>query len=52
VPLGSQHVDLVIPPATAGSLEIRGLREVLASRWLTDQLAGTPKAAARRRALR
>jgi molybdate-binding protein len=42
VPLGSQRVDLVIPAAIAGSLEVRGLREVLSSRLLTDQLAGLP----------
>jgi hypothetical protein len=39
VPCRVQHIDLVIPPATAGSLEVRGLRKVLLSRWLTDQLA-------------
>lgn len=42
VPLGSERVDLVIPPAIAGSLEVRGLRTVLSSRWLTDQLASLP----------
>jgi len=33
---------LVIPPAIAGSLEVRGLRTVLSSRWLADQLASLP----------
>jgi putative molybdopterin biosynthesis protein len=42
VPLASERVDLVIPAATAGSLEIRGLLKVLSSRWLTDQLASLP----------
>jgi hypothetical protein len=41
VPLASRHIDLVIP-AAAGSLEVRGLRTVLSSRWLTDQLASLP----------
>jgi putative molybdopterin biosynthesis protein len=41
VPLASERVDLVFPPA-AGSLEVRGLRTVLSSRWLTDQLASLP----------
>ena len=40
--LASRHIDLVIPPATAGSLEVRGLRKVLSSRGLTDQLASLP----------
>jgi hypothetical protein len=38
VPLASRHVDLVIPTAVAGPLEVRGLLMVLSSRWLTDQL--------------
>ena len=42
VPLASRHIDLVIPPAIAGSLEVRGLRTVLSSRWLADQLASLP----------
>ena len=42
VPLASERVDLVIPAATAGSLEVRSLLKVLSSRWLADQLAGLP----------
>jgi putative molybdopterin biosynthesis protein len=42
VPLADERVDLVIPAAIAGSPEVRGLRTVLSSRWLTDQLASAP----------
>jgi len=42
VPLAHERVDLVIPGSVAGSLEVRGLRTVLSSRWLTDQLASLP----------
>ena len=41
MPLASRYIDLVIP-AAGGSLEVRGLRTVLSSRWLTDQLASLP----------
>jgi putative molybdopterin biosynthesis protein len=42
VPLVGEYVDLVIPPAAAGSPQVRGLRKALSSRWLTDQLASLP----------
>ena len=42
VPLASERSDLVIPAAAAGSREVRGLRKVLSSPWLIDQLASLP----------
>jgi putative molybdopterin biosynthesis protein len=42
VPLGGEHVDMVIPSAAAGSPQVRGLRKALSSRWLADQLACLP----------
>ena len=42
VPLASERIDLVIPEAVSGSREVQGLRKVLSSSWLTDQLASLP----------
>jgi putative molybdopterin biosynthesis protein len=42
VPLASEHVDLVIPAASAESPEVRGLLKALSSPWLIDQLASLP----------
>jgi len=42
VPVASERIDLVIPEAVSGSREVQGLRKVLSSPWLTDQLASLP----------
>ena len=42
VPLSSERFDLVILAAAAESQEVRGLRKVLSSPWLIDQLASLP----------
>jgi putative molybdopterin biosynthesis protein len=42
VPLTTERFDLVIPASQADSREVQGLRKVLSSRWLLDQLASLP----------
>jgi putative molybdopterin biosynthesis protein len=42
VPLTTEHFDLVIPAGQADCREVQGLRKVLSSRWLLDQLASLP----------
>jgi putative molybdopterin biosynthesis protein len=42
VPLADERFDLVIPAHQADSPEVRGLLQVLSSRWLRDQLASLP----------
>ena len=42
IPLAAERFDLVIPAGQAGSREVQGLRKVLSSRWLLDQLASLP----------
>lgn len=42
VPLAGEHFDLVIPAGQAESREVQGLRKVLSSRWLLDQVASLP----------
>lgn len=41
-PLAAERFDLVIPVAQAASREVQGLRKVLASPWLLEQLASLP----------
>jgi putative molybdopterin biosynthesis protein len=42
VPLTTERFDLVIPASQADCREVQGLRKVLSSRWLLDQLASLP----------
>jgi molybdate-binding protein len=42
VPLASERFDLVIPAAAGGAREVQGLRKVLNSPWLLDQLTSLP----------
>jgi molybdate-binding protein len=42
VPLTSEQFDPVIPAAAGRSREVRGLRKVLCSPWLINQLASLP----------
>jgi putative molybdopterin biosynthesis protein len=41
-PLAAERFDLVIPSSQAGSREVQALLRVLASPWLTSQLASLP----------
>jgi putative molybdopterin biosynthesis protein len=41
-PLTTERSDLVIPATARESREVQGLRKVLSSRWLLDQLAILP----------
>ncbi|HEY0716376.1 MAG TPA: substrate-binding domain-containing protein [Streptosporangiaceae bacterium] len=42
VPLAAEQFNLVIPAGQAGSREVQGLRKVLSSAWLLNQLASLP----------
>jgi putative molybdopterin biosynthesis protein len=42
VPLTAEQFDLVIPAGPAGTREAQGLRKVLSSAWLLNQLASLP----------
>jgi molybdate-binding protein len=42
LPLASERFDLMIPAAAAGAREVQGLRKVLSSPWLLDQLTSLP----------
>jgi putative molybdopterin biosynthesis protein len=42
VPLTAEQFDLVIPAGLAGTREAQGLRKILSSAWLLNQLASLP----------
>jgi putative molybdopterin biosynthesis protein len=42
VPLTTEQFDLVIPAGQAGTREVQGLRKILSSAWLLNQLASLP----------
>ena len=42
VPLSAERFDLVIPAGQAGTREVRGLRKILSSAWLLNQIASLP----------
>jgi putative molybdopterin biosynthesis protein len=42
IPLTTERFDLVIPAGQADCREVQGLRKVLSSRWLLDQLVSLP----------
>jgi molybdate-binding protein len=42
VPLTAERFDLVIPAGQEGTREVQGLRKILSSAWLLNQIASLP----------